>query len=70
MPDMDETERRVRATVADIAEHEGLDHEIVDCDPEKISIGDRVRMEFRKIQEDGDAGIICNVYKVGLTPPP
>ncbi len=33
MPGMDETERRVRATVAEIASREGLDHEIVDCDP-------------------------------------
>ena len=34
MPGMDETERRVRATVADLAAREGLEHEIVDCDPE------------------------------------
>jgi uncharacterized OB-fold protein len=41
-----------------------LTAQIVDCDPENISIGDRVRMEFRKIQEDGESGIICYGYKV------
>ena len=41
-----------------------LTAQIVDCDPGNISIGDRVRMEFRKIQEDGESGIICYGYKL------
>ena len=37
--------------------------QIVDCDPTRLTIGDRVRLEFRKIQQDGDSGILCYGYK-------
>jgi uncharacterized OB-fold protein len=37
--------------------------QIVDCDPEEITIGDKVRIEFRRIQQDGESGILCYGYK-------
>ncbi|MBU0558219.1 MAG: Zn-ribbon domain-containing OB-fold protein [Bacteroidetes bacterium] len=37
--------------------------QIADCDPEKISIGMKVKLEFRKIQSDGEAGVIMYGYK-------
>jgi uncharacterized OB-fold protein len=37
--------------------------QIVDCKPEALKIGDKVKMEFRKIQEEGEAGILCYGYK-------
>jgi len=37
--------------------------QIVDCDPGVIEIGQPVRVEFRKIQEEGKAGILCYGYK-------
>lgn len=37
--------------------------QIADTDPEKLQIGQRVRLVFRKIQEDGKAGILCYGYK-------
>ncbi len=37
--------------------------QIVDCDPETLSIGDKVRLEFRRIRQDGESGIICYGYK-------
>ena len=37
--------------------------QIADCDLDKINIGMNVRVEFRKIQEEGSAGIICYGYK-------
>lgn len=40
-----------------------LTAQIVDCDIEKVAIGDRVRMEFRRVQQDGESGIICYGYK-------
>ena len=40
-----------------------LTAQIVDCDPERISIGDKVRLEFRKVQQDGESGILCYGYK-------
>ncbi|MCG6919653.1 MAG: Zn-ribbon domain-containing OB-fold protein [Acidobacteria bacterium] len=37
--------------------------QIADCDFEELAIGQRVRLEFRKIQEDGQAGILCYGHK-------
>ncbi len=37
--------------------------QIVDVPLDSIRLGQRVRIEFRRIQEDGDAGIICYGYK-------
>lgn len=37
--------------------------QIVDCSLEDIKIGQRVRVEFRRIQEDGHSGVICYGYK-------
>ncbi len=37
--------------------------QIADADVEKIEIGQKVRIVFRKIQEDGKAGILCYGYK-------
>ncbi len=41
--------------------------QIVDCDFSELAIGKRVRLEFRKIQEDGNAGILCYGHKAVLT---
>jgi len=37
--------------------------QITDCSPEEIEIGMPVRIEFRKVKEDGEAGLICYGYK-------
>jgi uncharacterized OB-fold protein len=37
--------------------------QIVDVPLDSISLGQRVRVEFRRIQEDGAAGILCYGYK-------
>lgn len=37
--------------------------QIVDCDLDKLEIGQRMRIEFRKIYSEGEAGIICYGYK-------
>ena len=37
--------------------------QITDCDLDKVSTGMELRIEFRKIQEDGKAGVICYGYK-------
>jgi uncharacterized OB-fold protein len=41
--------------------------QITDADPAKIKIGSRVKLEFRKVQTDGKAGIIMYGYKAVLT---
>jgi hypothetical protein len=40
-----------------------LTAQIVDCDLNKIDRIKEVKIEFRKIQEEGEAGIICYGYK-------
>lgn len=37
--------------------------QIVDCDFEELKTGLRVKVEFRKLFEDGDSGILCYGYK-------
>lgn len=40
-----------------------LTGQIVDCDFEDLKIGKRVKIEFRKIFEEGEAGVLCYGYK-------
>ncbi len=40
--------------------------QIVDCKPEDMAIGKPVKIVFRKVQEEGKAGIICYGYKAIL----
>jgi len=37
--------------------------QIVDCDVETLAIGDKVRLEFRRVQQDGESGVLCYGYK-------
>jgi len=40
-----------------------LTAQVVDCDVEQLQIGQPVRLEFRRVNEDGEDGIICYGYK-------
>lgn len=40
--------------------------QIVDCEFDEIEIGKRVKIEFRKISEDGKSGVIYYGYKAVL----
>jgi len=37
--------------------------QIGDCSPDELKTGMPVRIEFRKVKEEGEAGIICYGYK-------
>jgi hypothetical protein len=37
--------------------------QIVDCDFEELKVGKKVRIEFRKIFQEGESGILCYGYK-------
>lgn len=37
--------------------------QIADVEPEELKVGQKVKLTFRKIQEDGKAGILCYGYK-------
>lgn len=40
-----------------------LTAQIADCDFDELEVGKKVRIEFRKIFEQGQAGVICYGYK-------
>ncbi len=40
-----------------------LTAQVVDCDFDALAVGMRVRLEFRKLSEDGGAGVIHYGYK-------
>ena len=40
-----------------------INTQIVDCDFDKLEIGMKLRMEFRRIQAEGEAGVIGYGYK-------
>jgi uncharacterized OB-fold protein len=42
--------------------------QIADCTPDDLKIGMPVKIEFRKIKEEGEAGILCYGYKVVPAP--
>jgi len=49
-----------------IVELEGggrINTQIVDCDFDQIKVGMKLRIEFRKIQAEGEAGVIGYGYK-------
>ncbi len=37
--------------------------QIADAKPDEVKIGDTVRIEFRRLRQDGPSGIICYGYK-------
>ncbi|MFO7732749.1 MAG: Zn-ribbon domain-containing OB-fold protein [Candidatus Aminicenantes bacterium] len=49
--------------IAELDDGVRLTAQIVDCDPAALKVGMRVRIEFRKVSEEGEAGVIYYGYK-------
>mgnify|MGYP000151674538 CR=1 FL=1 len=49
--------------IVDLGEGVNILCQIADCEPDEVKIGMDVRLEFRKIQQEGMDGIICYGYK-------
>lgn len=49
--------------IIELAEGVKLTCQIVDCEFDEIEIGEKVRIEFRKVSEDGKSGVIYYGYK-------
>ena len=43
-----------------------LTAQVADCDIDKVAIGDKVKLVFRKIQDEGKSGLHCYGYKAVL----
>ncbi|MGD8979823.1 MAG: Zn-ribbon domain-containing OB-fold protein [candidate division WOR-3 bacterium] len=61
-------ETQVPYSVAIVESDNGvrLTTQVVDCKPEDVEIGKRVRFVFRKLYPEGHTGIICYGYKAIL----
>lgn len=55
--------------VIELEEGVRITAQIVDCEFSELAIGQEVRAEFRKIQEDGPSGVIGYGYKFVPTSP-
>lgn len=49
--------------IVDLGDGVNILCQVADCEPEELKIGMPVRLEFRKIQQEGLDGIICYGYK-------
>jgi len=49
--------------IAELEDGMKLTAQIVDCEFEEIRVGMKVKLEFRKILEEGESGILCYGYK-------
>jgi uncharacterized OB-fold protein len=63
-----EFENQVPYSVAIVESENGVrvTTQVVDCRPEDLEIGKRVKFVFRKLHEEGRTGIICYGYKAIL----
>ncbi|MFW6129357.1 MAG: Zn-ribbon domain-containing OB-fold protein, partial [Candidatus Aminicenantaceae bacterium] len=52
--------------IVELEDRVKLTGQIVDCDFEDIKIGKKVKIEFRKIFQEGKSGILCYGYKFVL----
>ncbi|MCK6481785.1 MAG: Zn-ribbon domain-containing OB-fold protein [Planctomycetaceae bacterium] len=41
-----------------------LTAQVADCDPATLAVGRRMRIEFRRLRQEGESGILCYGYKV------
>jgi uncharacterized OB-fold protein len=51
------------AGIAELDDGARLTAQVVDCDFEKLKVGLRVRLEFRRVSEEGASGVIYYGYK-------
>ncbi len=65
-PDQFSTQVPYNVAVIELNEGIRLMAQVVDCKPEDMAIGKPVKIVFRKVQEEGSAGIICYGYKAIL----
>lgn len=52
--------------IVELADGVRITTQVADCAPEDAAIGKKVRMVFRRIQEEGEAGLLCYGYKCRL----
>ena len=65
-PDDFATQTPYVVAVIETPEGARLTAQVVDCQPEAVTIGADVNIMFRKLREEGKSGILCYGYKAVL----
>jgi uncharacterized OB-fold protein len=65
-PDQFNTQVPYSVAVVELKDGVRITTQVTDCRPEDVAIGKTVKLVFRKIQQEGHAGIICYGYKAVL----
>jgi hypothetical protein len=66
-PDKFSKETPYAVAIIELNEGVKLTAQVTDCDLDKIEIGAKVKLVFRKIQDEGKWGLHCYGYKAVLT---
>ncbi len=61
-----ETEVPYAIAIVELENGVRLTTQVVDCDPDNLVIGDKVKLVFRKVQREGKTGILLYGYKAVL----
>ena len=65
-PDQFATQTPYIVAIVELNSGVNITCQIVDCASDEVQIGTKVKVTFRKIQEDGHAGVLCYGYKCVL----
>jgi len=65
-PDQFNTQVPYSVAIVELADGVRITTQVVDCKPEDMAIGKSVKLVFRKIQQEGHAGVIGYGYKAVL----
>lgn len=66
-PDKFSKETPYVVAIIELSDGVRLTAQITDCDVNKVEIGSKVKLVFRKIQDEGKSGLHCYGYKALLT---
>ncbi|MGD8414332.1 MAG: Zn-ribbon domain-containing OB-fold protein [Candidatus Latescibacterota bacterium] len=59
-------EAPIAYAVVELEDGTRISSQVTDCSPDDLKAGDPVRLEFRRVQHDGESGILCYGYKAVL----
>jgi uncharacterized OB-fold protein len=59
-------EAPIAYSVVELEDGTKISAQVTDCSPDELKVGAPVRLEFRRVQHDGESGILCYGYKAVL----
>ncbi len=65
-PDQFATQTPYIVAIVELNDGVKITSQIVDCAIDDVIIGNKVKIVFRKVQQDGQAGVLCYGYKCVL----